>query len=227
MNQIDHKNIELLRYYISRDMRRIEDKISNDKSDLVGYFVASLVDALIVAMFSEWLQQLRVRYKVLIIAGFIVSFFLISRLTNWIRGRIVRSRRASGRDNEKPEEILRIVDEFDNIAVDGLLLCSYYKERYEAATDKKMKLFYLYETFHYLEKSCAVYRRIQGNYGSYVSTEDDLLISEYRVKNYLDIVDELSSFIKSKVEGLNDSGLEMRVNNVVEDISKWRKPATP
>lgn len=59
-HSIDHKNIELLRYYISRDMQRIEEKVDNDNNNMLGYFVASLVDVLIVSLFQDCLTQLNV-----------------------------------------------------------------------------------------------------------------------------------------------------------------------
>lgn len=48
--QNGHKNIELLRFYVSKDINRIEKKIQKNESDLLGYFVGSLVDLFIVVM---------------------------------------------------------------------------------------------------------------------------------------------------------------------------------
>lgn len=36
--QIGHKNLELLRFYVSKDIRKIDAKIQNNESDLLGYF---------------------------------------------------------------------------------------------------------------------------------------------------------------------------------------------
>ena len=48
-----HKDLELLRFYITKDIMRIEKKIQNNNNDVLGYFVASLVDILIVLLFND------------------------------------------------------------------------------------------------------------------------------------------------------------------------------
>lgn len=221
MNQIDHKNIELLRYYITRDIKRIETIVSNENSELSGYFIASLVDALIVALFSDYLLKLSILWKIVVVVVLIIAFIGVSVFANWAKARYKRGRRASGRDDEKVEEVLKIVDEFDNIASDGLLLCSYYKDKYSAEKDSKRKTFYLYEMFHYLEKSFTVYRKIHQNYSMYVDTKKDYLISSYRVSNYLEIAQDLLNFIKNETYDDCDVGLKVRINNVDSDMKKW------
>ena len=56
--QNGHKNLELLRFYVSKDISRIEKKIQKNESDLLGYFVGSLVDLFIVVLFDQGIDSL-------------------------------------------------------------------------------------------------------------------------------------------------------------------------
>ena len=90
---IDHKNIELLRYYISRDMQRIQEKVDNDNNNLLGYFVASLVDVLIVSLFQDGLKQLNILCKSLLICVFVFLFYVTYKVVNCIRRRRKQKRK--------------------------------------------------------------------------------------------------------------------------------------
>ena len=92
--QNGHKNIELLRFYVSKDINRIEKKIQKNESDLLGYFVGSLVDLFIVVLFDQGIDSLfpedqsswkQVVLKILVIALLLCIFFLVSWITTKIR----------------------------------------------------------------------------------------------------------------------------------------------
>lgn len=51
-----HKNLELFRYYLNRDLTRIEQNIQNSSNELLGYFIASLADMSVVVLFSDLLS---------------------------------------------------------------------------------------------------------------------------------------------------------------------------
>ena len=59
-----HKNLELFRYYLNRDLQRIDNSIQDNHGELKGYFVASLVDILIVFLFSEDLRTREIQTSV-------------------------------------------------------------------------------------------------------------------------------------------------------------------
>ena len=107
--------------------------------------------------------------------------------------------------------------------MDGLLICTYYREMYNVESDNKLKRFYFCECFHYLNKSCSVYRKIAAETGKYVDTIDSQLISKYRVDNFLDIAEELAIFIDDNKDPVTDKELKDQVLNVKEDIAKWKE----
>lgn len=93
--QIGHKNIELLRFYLGKDISKIDKKIQDGESNLLGYFIASLVDILIVLFFDQGLQELLtskidsdlliVGIKILCIVGLLFVFLLVVWAVKFIR----------------------------------------------------------------------------------------------------------------------------------------------
>lgn len=223
MNDLDHKNIELFRYYISRDMHCIEEKIEKENSELIGYFIASLVDFFIVTLFTDTLNDKSLFCKSLIIIGLIIIFVITYKCVNWVRYKIRIHRNAAGRDSDTPEEIIKVVDEFDNIATDGLLICMYYKQKFESEHNEKLKRFYFSECFHYLNKSCAVFRQVAQNKDYYISTVDAQLISKYRIDNFLDIAVDILDFVKKNPGIIIDNDFKIQLKNLEGDVEHWKK----
>ena len=79
-----HKNLELFRYYLNRDLQRIDNSIQDNHGELKGYFVASLVDILIVFLFSEDLRTREIQVKIFIIAALIALFMILASIINKI-----------------------------------------------------------------------------------------------------------------------------------------------
>ena len=79
-----HKNLELFRYYLNRDLRKIDNSIQDNRGELKGYFVASLVDILVVFLFSENWKNKEILTKAMIIVGLIALFLGVSVVFNKI-----------------------------------------------------------------------------------------------------------------------------------------------
>lgn len=119
-----HKNLELFRYYLNRDLQRIDNSIQDNHGELKGYFVASLVDILIVFLFSEDLRTREIQVKIFIIAALIALFMILASIINKIAKWYYVRQIESGRkeyvvDEAKQEKI----DKFDNIACDAIGAC--------------------------------------------------------------------------------------------------------
>ena len=221
-NNINHKHIELLSYYLSRDIKRIENKIKRDEYALLGYFIASIVDVLIVVIFEEYIKSIAWYYKVAILLGLVILYVAILKLFNCIHKECLKKQIIAGRDLLDDESVERMVDEFDNIAVDGLLLCYYYMDQYKKEMDVNVKQLCLYETLHYLDKSCRVFRRIANDYVRYVSEGDNKLISAYRIDNYLSIAESVVGFLKER-KGDEKTEFANKVENLSGDVCAWKK----
>ena len=133
-----HKNLELFRYYLNRDLQKIDSSIQDNRGELKGYFIASLVDILVVFLFSEnwidfgkkWTDE-EILIKLITIVVLIVLFIGVSWISNKILQYWHLKRKESGREEYIVDEAKqRMIDGFDNIACDGLLICESYMERY-------------------------------------------------------------------------------------------------
>lgn len=78
--QIGHKNLELLRFYVSKDINKLDKKIQSNEGQMKGYILASLVDILIVFVFDEYMQCTPVWIKICYISGllfFVLGIFAV------------------------------------------------------------------------------------------------------------------------------------------------------
>ena len=219
-----HKNLELFRYYLNRDLQRIDNSIQDNHGELKGYFVASLVDILIVFLFSEDLRTREIQVKIFIIAALIALFMILASIINKIAKWYYVRQIESGRkeyvvDEAKQEKI----DKFDNIACDALLICESYMERYTLTEKTYVKEFYFYEIIHHLTKSADLFEEIYGNRELYISSKETELIDPYRVNNYIDFARKINEFLQIEIKKIpNDVEVQKDVDNLNTPISQWK-----
>ena len=91
-----HKNLELFRYYLNRDLTRIEQNIQNSSNELLGYFIASLADMSVVVLFSDLLSGKGVWVKLFAVFALIVLFVLVSKASSAVANWISIRRKESG-----------------------------------------------------------------------------------------------------------------------------------
>lgn len=234
--QIGHKNIELLRFYLGKDISKIDKKIQDSESNLLGYFIASLVDILIVLFFDRGLQELLtskiksnlliVGIKILCIVGLLFVFLLVVWAVKCIRNWINIRRTISGKKAYKvKEEQQSKIDNFDNIACDGLLICQNYIQRYREADQDYVKEFYLYEIIHHLDKARIIFMEIYRDKILYIATKDNdynsELIDTYRVNNFIIFAKEILKFLNKEILEPENEDLKRDMDNLREKIGKW------
>ena len=219
----DHKNLELFRYYLTRDLAKIDHNIKNNSNELLGYFIASLVDMSVVVFFNDLLSDKIVWLKLAAIVTLIVLFVLVSKLSNVIASYIRTHRKETGRE----EYILdasrqEIIDGFDNIACDALLICEDYMRRYKEESKEHVKNFYLYEIIHHMTKSVDLFNEIESHRELYISSKDSELIDSYRINNYIDYAQDINRFLRNSVrKPISDPELQKDLDNLDAAICKW------
>lgn len=223
-DNIGHKNIELLRFYINKDLKRIDKKLATSNDNFLGYFFASLVDILIVFVFSDYLSCIPVQCRIALIIGLIILFLIISKLIITIANWLSQNSREKGTDKYLPDKIQEVIDNFDNIACDGLLICENYCQRYEETAKIYLQDFYLYEIIHHLDKALGICDEICKEYATYASSKHDDLIDIYRLKNFLQFSQEIYGFLIAKTEHREPiEGLQENIkglNVILERIKK-------
>lgn len=233
--QIGYKNLELLRFYVSKDIRKIDNKMQDSGSELIGYFIGSLVDILTVLLFNDTLDQVMKQYvscfglqillKILILFLLIVLFVLASWITRkiciWYQKKNDVSGRSSYKVDAKRQEM---IDDFDNIACDGLLICQNYILRYGSTTEDYIKDFYLYEIIHHLCKAADIFDEVYRNRNIYISSKDNQLLDSYRVNNFIDFSTEIMNFLLSKIpQNSSNTDLNKVMTNLEAIINVWQK----
>ena len=227
--QIGHKNLELLRFYLSKDIREIDKKIQKDESELLGCIIASLVDIFVVVFFDDALDCMistytdsmlvSILFKILCIILLLVLFAAVRRGFLAIQNRKIRKQRESGRLQSLPEAQLEIIDSFDNIACDGLLICQHYIKKYKEEETQYVKLFYFYEILHHLRKAEEIYDVIDRDSSAYISPSPKTL-DPYRVNNFIDFANEIFCFIKTAVSEPSDVPMTKSLKRDIDNLSE-------
>lgn len=218
-----HKNLELFRYYLDRELAKIDQNIQDKSNELLGYFVASLVDMSVVVLFNEALHGKSFSCKLIAIFTLILLFVIVSKVANTVAGWFSSRRKEYGKEEyRKGAEKQAVIDGFDNIACDALLICEYYMQRYQEAQKEHIRNFYLYEIIHHLNKSVDLFNEIYAHQDWYISSNDYELIDSYRINNYIDYARAINRFLCDSIQNpIIDHELKKDLDNLNESISKW------
>lgn len=234
--QIGHKNLELLRFYVSKDIKKIDSKLQKNESELMGYFLGSLVDILVVFLFNDIFSTFillninitfwQVALKILCIVLLIGVFLFVSWSSKKIHEYRVKKSNVSGKSayvvDDKRQEM---IDDFDNIACDGLLICQNYISRYNEVKDDKeeyIKEFYLYEIIHHLSKATSIFNVIYCNQNLYISAKNIQLLDSYRVNNFIFFSQQIMKFLVEEIKHYpNNQELKDDMINLENLVNGW------
>ena len=220
-NTLEHKNLELFRFYVTNNIKSIEEKIDNN-SNIQDYLLGAAIDYIIPSVFD--FSNLDAILKVFIVIALIVIFIMVPKIISKIRACYRASIEGSGLNADKPSEQIQTINEFDNIACAGLLICQHYINKYNIENCQHIKMFYLYEVLHYLKKINNVYLKIVVNPKLYVNCKDSEMIDKWRIGNFLDFLTQINMFIQNEFEGVvKDKELEDELIDIDNYITKWSK----
>lgn len=203
-NNFGHKNAELLRHYIVKEIRKIDKKITNNSSQIAGYFIASFVDILIVMIFDDFLKKESICFRIILVVIFCGIFIILSKIIS----RVLANRHVDflieGRQKFEKDNIEKYIDEFDNIACDGLLICQNYMKKYKSDKEySEIKEFYFYEIVHHLKKAINIFEQVYGGNDRHLyirNTKSDPLykIDRYRIDNFIKLSTKICKFVRSE-----------------------------
>lgn len=227
-----HKNLELLRFYISSDIRQLESKLDSQASMRFGYIIASLVELLLAFLFGDVLDlyldqiqngMLRIISRICIFVVAIAAFFTIAFIGNHIRICVEKNRRTSGKALYViKEEQQKVIDNFDNIACDGLLICQNYMEEYEKTNKPYLKDFYMYEIIHHMNKALIIGNDVMINQKLFISSTNPELLDSYRVNNFIIFSKHIIEFIEKECQiPSGNEDLDNSVKNLSALVREW------
>ncbi|MCM1295245.1 MAG: hypothetical protein NC311_06860 [Muribaculaceae bacterium] len=216
------KNFERLRYRISNDIRELaaDNKSSND---CMGEEISDTIFATVFSAFvtevafngnAETMKWCAVFEKVLIFILVYISSYVVYNLLHgkWVD--CLEKRKIKTVDKSM-NAMIQIQKDFDNIACDSILVARDFKSAYEnlkrleengnIEEDKNLKAFYLFEIMHYLGTACEKTKNLVGNKEKCIRTLNESEgVDIFRVKNIIEIMQELYIFLDSNLSMLND-----------------------
>lgn len=220
--EVEHKNFELLRYYLSSDIGKLRKEINSNNNQILGYFIASIVDVLIVFFFEEYLINSSLLNKIVCSFGLIIIFILISKFIYMCVEMINVRIKEEGRGLILEENIQEKIDFFDNVACDGLLICENYINRYKNESKDYLKNFYYFEVIHHLKKVRDIFLFINNDREKYISSKNKELIDPYRIDNFIIFAKTINKFLQDeKIKYDKDINIKIDLNNLNSEISKW------
>lgn len=233
-----HKNLELLRFYIARDIKRIYTRIDNNESTMMSFFYASFVDILVVVFFDDLVKNFikahitNAVFRILILCLCILLLLILFLVIKRVYMCIVKKRKQKLVESGeyaymlKPEE-RESIDDFDNMACDGLLICQSYIQKYKLESEPYVKEFYYYEVVHHLEKARRVFVGIYNNRSIYIASKDNnynsQLIDSYRINNFIRFYKKIYLFlIAHKADVITNADLIKDLKNLKASIKTWK-----
>lgn len=220
----NHKNFELFRFYLSRDISKLDKKIEKQNNEIIGYVLASLVDVMIVMIFQEYLSKQEIIVRICSVFILLVLFILISWSTKIIVSFVqIRSRESGIEEYVDREKRQERIDEFDNIACDGLLICENYIEKYKQTSIDYLREFFLYEVVHHMTKAVSVFDDVYNNRDNYISSKKSELIDVYRANNFMDFSKAVMLFLNEEAANISDKDLNADLINLNSSVDKWKR----
>lgn len=219
----NHKNFELFRYYISRDIDKLDRKIEGRNNELFSYILASLVDVVVVMLFQNDIAEKSILIKIVCVIFLIAMFVGVYKASGYLQKSIKTKRKESGLNSlTNEEEKQRIIDEFDNIACDGLLICENYLKKYKETDEDYLKKFYLYEVVHHLNKAVDVFEKVYTRKKQFIQKNTLELIDVYRANNFIDFSKAVLTTVNEKAKEMKDKELEQKLKNLDSLINNWK-----
>ena len=226
--KLGYKNHELLKFHIIEKIDELSNAIKTSGTpnfdEITGDIFASLIDILVVMLFSDGTQNTCCKIMLLFVC--IILFIVMSKGYSYFSKKIkkyrVRKKKMLNKTNDI--EIEKTMRHFDNIAFDYLLLCHDYISKYEYEEDNNIKDFYFHEIVYYCQNSVDRFSPIYMRRDLYIGKISDSKIEKHRVDNFVSILKDIGEFIKDNLKYYkNDIDFHTNVCSLVDEINGYNK----
>lgn len=234
------KNFERLRYRISNDVKKIVDDNKKDNDDIKSQIANTIFATIFSASITEVVfNDIGTEFDFLTIISwiglFIIVYIISYLIYNVLFGKFASMYKVRKLHSVKNSdlEIAQIQKDFDNIACDSILVAVEYKNKFDAIdsgiSSAKLKIFYYYETMHYLNSSCEKTLILLKNKDRCVRTMNEATgVDLFRIINIADIMTELKDFLECNYKSIsvdnkqNDS-IRFELNKTQKIIDEIKK----
>lgn len=223
------KNSEYLRYSINSKIDKEFNQYRQDNSVKLAQILSSVFSSAITTILISTLNQIITIenafgkfFTILGIAIVIISitygllYFFISLIYNIIREKRVLK---YGKN-----DIHELIEQFDNLACDSILLVDMYIEELNKKSASKEKYDYLvYEAIHYLRKAVNITEGVWGRKTECISESSDTTkIDHFRIKNLVSFMRVQIDFL-IKQANITDISAKNATNKIEIDITELEK----
>lgn len=230
------KNLELLRYYIGINFEknfRAFAKQNEEKNEQLASTVFSTALSLIASFLStKYIQFFSVPLNVaIILLVFVVGFIISYNVYICAYRKILRVKKSLKRYKRKTSaiEIKEIIDSFDHIACDNVLVAKEFMQHFDPQSDLELSTFYYFEIIYYAKTAAKKTLKILNNSNNCINSKDETdAIDLFRIKNLCVILKQILQFISEhkgeiSIDDKMRPSLDHQVGLLEQDITKAYK----
>lgn len=221
------KYLELLRFYLTDKISEISDSLKQDIEQQIDTIISTIVAAIL----SVYISSDFISANGICAVGLkLISVVVLWAFLSWIIKKIFQYRKSSKALNEcekhklPQEKVKRLVDMFDHITCDGVLLAWDFLKKYDSAGEMNTseKEFYLIEAFYYYRKALQIGSRVVAFSEQCVNDVSvDSGVAKYRLKNICEALTDISLQIQNRMNAGNYTGeFEFEFSQANEDLRK-------
>ncbi len=198
------KNSEYLKYEmntkIDMEMRKVKKNTLSSYTSVVASIFASFFSEVLISLLQTSINIDNAvarffAFLAIFIVGVVISFFifyfLIRKITTYINDKKIYK----FGEFEKHE----LIERFDNVACDSVMVAQNYKKyilKLKGKKTKNLRDFYLYEIIHYLNKAIGITYALLCEANSCVTNENDnQKVDRFRIENLVNLMNDLLKFI--------------------------------
>lgn len=214
------KYIELLRFYVTDKITQINQSVQDAFSSEVDEVLSSILSAIFSFYISLELVKENGPWGIILkVAIVIVSYFSLKFVIKKVRRyqKSNKEQRAADESNITEDDAKSLVDRFDHIACDGMLLSREYLKKYKKTenieTDNE-RWFYLFEAFYYYKKALQIVTLVvQYNKSCFNNAHNINGISMYRFINVYNSLVEIKEELNKNIENAGNIEYHHEFNN--------------
>lgn len=203
------KYIELLRFYVTdkigQTTQSIKSSLSNDTEEMKSSILSAIFSLFISSEFIKINGYGGAFLKVFIV---IISYFSLKFVIKKIQRyrKTNKEQKAADESSLTKDEAKSLIDKFDHIACDGILLSRDYFQKYDDIQVGKAdneRLFYLFEAFYYYKKALQIAALVVKYPKSCFNNANNINgISMYRFINVYNSLDEIMGQLNGEIKSV-------------------------
>lgn len=200
------KNIELLRFYVTDKIDQIhysvQDSLSNEIEDILSSILSAIFSMFLSSELIKTNGVLPTVFRIgLVIALYFLLKFIIKKIRRYCKSN--KEQKAADESHISRNEAKTLIDKFDHIACDGILLSRDYYQKYLSTGNSNIneKLFYLFESFYYYKKALRFTYLVTKYPSDCFNCVNNINgISMYRFFNIINSLEEIQKLLYDSIE---------------------------